>query len=341
MGKEILVTGGAGYIGSHTVVELCQHGYTPIIVDNFSNSNPEVMNRLRAITGQDIKLYKGEVQDKLLLSDICAAHSIDTVIHFAGYKAVGESVSEPLRYYKNNLSSTLALCEVMQEKGIKKLLFSSSATIYGDPEELPLKETSRTGEGLSNPYGWTKYMIEQMLRDLVVSDSSWQITSLRYFNPVGAHESGQIGEDPKEIPNNLLPFIAQVAVGKLDKLRIFGGDYDTPDGTGVRDYIHVTDLARGHVTALEHMKPSEQMEVFNLGTGRGVSVLEMVRAFEKASGRKIPFEIVARRMGDIASCYADPSKAQAELGWRATKTIEEACADSWRWQSDNPDGYRS
>jgi UDP-glucose 4-epimerase len=338
---NILLTGGAGYIGSHTVVELSKRGHEVVIVDNFSNSSPEAIKRLEGITGHEIIFYEGDARDKTLLRKIFDTHQIDAAIHFAGLKAVGESVSKPLAYYRNNIGSSLSLCEVMQEKGIKKFIFSSSATVYGEPEELPLKETSRTGFGITNPYGQTKYMIEQILRDLVAADPVWEVTSLRYFNPIGAHDSGQIGEDPHDIPNNLVPYISQVAVGKLDRLQVFGDDYDTPDGTGVRDYIHVVDLAKGHVAALEHLKLSKMMAVYNLGTGKGISVFEMIHAFEAASGKTIPYDVVARRPGDIASCYADVSKAQAELGWKAEKTLEEACADSWRWQSQNPDGYSS
>ncbi|HSW91063.1 MAG TPA: UDP-glucose 4-epimerase GalE [Candidatus Saccharimonadales bacterium] len=336
---NILVTGGAGYIGSHTVIELINTNHDVVIVDNFYNSSPEAIERLNQMTGRELPFYEGDVRDKELLRTIFHENAIDAVIHFAGLKAVGESVEKPLAYYRANIDSSLSLCEVMQEEGVKKLLFSSSAVVYGDPEELPLRETSRTGVGLTNPYGQTKYMIEQILRDLTVSDSSWEITALRYFNPIGAHESGKIGEDPNDTPNNLMPYITQVAVGRLEKLRVFGNDYDTVDGTGVRDYIHVVDLAKGHVAALDHMKNGE-MSVYNLGTGSGVSVLEMVHAFEQASGKSIPYEIVGRRPGDVASCYADASKAAQELHWRTTKTLEEACADSWRWQSQNPNGYK-
>jgi UDP-glucose 4-epimerase len=336
---KILVTGGAGYIGSHTVVELYANGHEAVIVDNFSNSSPEAISRIQEITGKDIPYYEGDVRDKALLERAFNDHDIDAAIHFAGLKSVGESVEMPLSYYRNNIDSSLALCEVMQNKGIKKLIFSSSATVYGEPEELPLKETSRVGIGITNPYGQTKYMIEQILRDQVVADNTWEITSLRYFNPIGAHESGRIGEDPHDIPNNLMPFITQVAVGKLPELSVFGDDYDTPDGTGVRDYIHVVDLAKGHVAALEHMNPSGKMKVYNLGTGTGVSVFEMVHAFEQASGKKITYKVVGRRPGDVASCYADANLAQKELGWHTEKTLEEACADSWRWQSQNPNGY--
>jgi UDP-glucose 4-epimerase len=336
---KILVTGGAGYIGSHTVVELTASGYQPVIIDNFSNSKPEALARLEKITGQKLVCYQGDVRDKKLLGSIFSEHKVGAVIHFAGLKAVGESVSKPLAYYDNNIGSTLALLEIMQAASVKKLIFSSSATVYGDPSELPLKETSQVGVGITNPYGWTKFMNEQILADTAASDKSWQITSLRYFNPIGAHESGLIGEDPSDIPNNLMPFVAQVASGKREKLSVFGNDYDTPDGTGVRDYIHVVDLARGHLAALAKLKPSGKMQVYNLGTGRGVSVLELVKTFEQASGRKINYKIVARRPGDIASCYADASKANRELGWRAGKTLADACADSWRWQSGNPNGY--
>ncbi len=336
---NILITGGTGYIGSHTAIELCAHNYGVVIVDNLTNSSPVVMERLCEITGQDIPLYEGDVQDRDLLRKIFSEHAIDAVIHFAGFKAVGESVRLPLQYYGNNIGSTLALCEVMQEAGVTQLIFSSSATVYGDAE-APYRETSRTGVGITNPYGQTKYMIEQILSDLAKADPSWTITTLRYFNPVGAHESGKIGEDPHDTPNNLMPYVAQVAVGKLQQLRVFGGDYDTPDGTGVRDYIHVVDLARGHVAALDHMKPSGGLTVYNLGTGKGVSVLELVHAFEQASGKTVPYEVVERRAGDLPVSYADVTKAQRELGWRAEKTIEDACRDSWRWQSLNPDGYR-
>lgn len=338
---NILVTGGAGYIGSHTVVELLNNKHDVIIVDNFSNSSPEVLARIAKITGRQPKFYEGDVRDKDLLRDISNHNHIDAVMHFAGLKAVGVSVNEPLPYYQNNIGSVLALCEVMQENDIKRLIFSSSATVYGDPEELPLRETSRTGVGITNPYGRTKYMIEEILKDLAASDPTWQITSLRYFNPIGAHPSGTIGEDPEGVPNNLLPYIARVAVGKLDKLKVFGDDYDTPDGTGVRDYIHVVDLAKGHVAALQNLKPSKQIQVYNLGTGQGASVLQALKAFEKAAGRKIPHEIVARRPGDIAACYADVSKAKKDLNWQARKTLEAACADTWRWQSQNPDGYKA
>lgn len=334
---NILVTGGAGYIGSHTVVELVAEGHKAVIVDNLSNSNRTAVERVEELTSGSVPFYEVDCTDKARLREVFQAHPVDAVIHFAGFKAVGESVAEPLRYYGNNLDSTLALCEVMQEFGVKKLVFSSSATVYGAPAELPLKESSSTGHGITNPYGWTKYMIEQILRDLAVADSAWQISLLRYFNPVGAHESGRIGEDPKEAPNNLLPYICQVAVGKREKLRVWGNDYDTPDGTGVRDYIHVVDLAKGHAAGLK--RGGAGLETYNLGTGHGTSVLELLHAFEAASGKTIPYEIAARRPGDIATCYADASKAHRELGWKAEKTIQDACADAWRWQSQNPHGY--
>jgi UDP-glucose 4-epimerase len=336
---NILVTGGCGYIGSHTLVELIQIGHSVIVVDNLSNSSKEALKRIEIITSQKIPLYIIDCADKAALAMVFDQNQIDAAIHFAGLKSVGESVSKSLAYYRNNIDSTLSLCEVMQDKGIKRLIFSSSATDYGTPQELPLTEQSRTGVSITNPYGQTKFMIEQILRDLSVADPEWQITLLRYFNPIGAHESGLIGEDPNDIPNNLLPFISQVAVGKLEKVRVFGDNYDTPDGTGVRDYIHVVDLARGHVAALDHLHSG--INVYNLGTGRGVSVLEVIKAFEKAASKKIPCEIVGRRPGDIASCYANCSKANKELGWRAEKTFEDACADTWRWQVQNPSGYAS
>jgi UDP-glucose 4-epimerase len=334
----ILVTGGAGYIGSHTVVELVKAGYKVVIVDNFSNSSPEALKRIKEITGEDIAFFEGDVRNKDLLRRVFDANQIDAAIHFAGLKAVGESVKLPLKYYRNNIDTTLSLCEVMQEKNVKKLIFSSSATVYGNAN-VPYKESSITGVGITNPYGQTKYVIEQILGDLVKSDPAWSITTLRYFNPIGAHESGKIGEDPNDIPNNLMPYISQVAVGKLDKLHVFGDDYDTPDGTGVRDYIHVYDLAKGHIAALENLRSDGELGIYNLGTGKGVSVLEAIHAFEKASGRKIPYDIVDRRPGDLPSYYADASKAKAELGWEAGKTLEQACTDTWRWQSLNPAGY--
>lgn len=336
---NILVTGGAGYIGSHCLIELYAGGHTAVVVDNLSNSSRESLRRVEKIIGKKIPFFEQDVSDTAKLHDIFSAHTVDAVIHFAGLKAVGESVAEPLKYYRNNIDSTLSLLEVMSEYGVKKLIFSSSATVYGDPQELPLTEQSPVGTGLTNPYGKTKYMIEEILRDLANSDDSWEITILRYFNPVGAHESGTIGEDPKGIPNNLLPYVSQVAVGKRPFVQVFGNDYDTVDGTGVRDYIHVVDLADGHVKALEHMQSGAP--AYNLGTGKGVSVLELIDAFSRASTKDIPYKIVDRRPGDVASCYASPDKANAELHWQATRTIEQACADSWRWQSQNPDGYPS
>jgi UDP-glucose 4-epimerase len=336
---KVLVTGGAGYIGSHTVIELLTIGHEVVIVDNLVNSSAESLARVEKITGQEIPFIELDVCDAEALRKVFQDNKFDAVIHFAGLKSVGESVQKPLWYYRNNIDSTLTLCEVMQDHGVKKLIFSSSATVYGTPSELPLKETSQVGAGITNPYGQTKFMIEQILRDVITADADWQISLLRYFNPIGAHASGLIGEDPNGLPNNLLPYVSQVAVGKLDKIRIFGDDYDTPDGTGVRDYIHVVDLAKGHVAALEHLPEAGTAGVYNLGAGQGISVLELIHAFEKACGKELPREIVARRPGDVASCYADVAKARQELDWQATKSLEDACADSWRWQSMNPQGY--
>ena len=334
---NVLVTGGAGYIGSHALIELITSGHKVIVVDNLSNSSKESLRRVEEISSSAIPFYEHDLRDKPALEQVFNNHSIDAAIHFAGLKAVGESVAKPLDYYSNNIDSTLVLLEAMKNHNVKKLIFSSSATVYGTPEQLPLLETSQTGVGITNPYGQTKYMIEQILRDVSLSDKSMEITLLRYFNPVGAHESGKIGEDPLGIPNNLLPYVAQVAVGKLEKVQVFGGDYDTPDGTGVRDYIHVVDLAKGHVAALTHSKSGTH--AYNLGTGVGISVLELIGAFSLAAEREIPYQIVDRRPGDIAACYADPLKANTELGWKTEKTIKESCEDSWRWQSNNPDGY--
>lgn len=336
---NILVTGGAGYIGSHTVLELLKEGNDIVIVDNFANSSPEAVRRLEQISGRTITLCEGDLCNKAFVEKVFAENTIDAVIHFAGLKSVGESVTNPLSYYRNNIDSTLTLCEVMRDTGVRKLIFSSSATVYGEPEALPLKETNRTGDGILNAYGRTKYMIELILQDLAASDPTWQITALRYFNPIGAHESGLIGEDPNGIPNNLLPFVAQVAVGKRDHVNVFGDDYNTPDGTGVRDYIHVYDLATGHVAALKHLSANNKIAVYNLGSGRGVSVFEMIHAFEKACGKTLPYEVVARRPGDTDASYGDPTKAETELGWKAVKTLDQACADSWKWQSQNPNGY--
>jgi UDP-glucose 4-epimerase len=336
---DVLVTGGAGYIGSHTVIELLDKGHDVMVVDNLSNSSEESLRRVGQIAGQEVPFVNLDLCDKPAVEALFDTHRFDAVIHFAGLKAVGESVSKPLWYYRNNIDSTLTLCESMQDHGVKKLIFSSSATVYGSPEELPLKESNRTGAGITNPYGQTKFMIEQILRDVAAADSEWQISLLRYFNPIGAHESGLIGEDPNGIPNNLLPYVSQVAVGKHEKIRVFGDDYDTPDGTGVRDYIHVVDLAKGHVAALEHLPAPGTVEDYNLGTGRGTSVLELIDAFRRASGKALQHEVVTRRLGDIASCYADVSKAAEHLLWRAEKTIDDACRDAWRWQSQNPQGY--
>ena len=335
--KTILVTGGAGYIGSHTLIELINNNFDVVVVDNLVNSSRESLRRIEQITGHEIPFIEADVRDQSALDDIFTTYSIDSVIHFAGLKAVGESVAKPLEYYDNNLVSTLALLEAMRKYSVKQLVFSSSATVYGSPSELPLRETSTVGVGLTNPYGKTKYMIEQIIQDYCAADPTFEATILRYFNPIGAHQSGQIGEDPNGIPNNLLPYVAQVAVGKLQSVGVFGNDYDTPDGTGVRDYIHVVDLARGHVAALQHMKAGAN--VYNLGTGSGTSVLEIIKAFSKACGRDLPYEIKPRRAGDIAACYADCSKAERELGWRAELSVEQACADSWRWQSQNPNGF--
>ena len=335
--KTILVTGGAGYIGSHTLIELINNNFEVVVIDNLANSSRESLRRVEQITGHEIPFIEADVRDQSALDDIFTTYSIDSVIHFAGLKAVGESVAKPLEYYDNNLVSTLALLEAMRKHNVKQLVFSSSATVYGSPSELPLRETSTVGVGLTNPYGKTKYMIEQIIQDYCAADPTFEATILRYFNPIGAHQSGQIGEDPNGIPNNLLPYVAQVAVGKLQSVGVFGDDYDTPDGTGVRDYIHVVDLARGHVAALQHMKAGAS--IYNLGTGSGTSVLEIIKAFSKACGRDLPYEIKPRRAGDIAACYADCSKAERELGWRAELSIGQACADSWRWQSQNPNGF--
>jgi UDP-glucose 4-epimerase len=334
---NVLITGGAGYIGSHTVVELIAAGHQPVIVDNFDNSSPLVLDRLKQITGGAIPLHEADLCNRQALERVFAQHRFDAVIHFAGLKAVNESVEQPLRYYRNNLDSTLTLCEVMAAHDVKRLVFSSSATVYGPPAALPLTEDMPLRG--TNPYGQTKLMIEQILRDLAASDPTWQIALLRYFNPVGAHSSGLIGEDPQGKPNNLMPFLTQVAVGRRDHLSIFGHDYDTPDGTGVRDYLHVTDLAKGHLKALEHMPAPGTAEAYNLGTGTGYSVLEMVAAFEKASGRPIPYKFEPRRPGDIAACYADPAKAARDLHWTAALTLDDMCRDSWHWQSQNPQGY--
>ena len=333
----VLVTGGAGYIGSHTCIELLNAGHEIIVVDNYSNSKPESLQRVKELTGKDFAFYEVDLLDRAGLEKVFAENQIEAVIHFAGLKAVGESVSIPLHYYHNNITGTLILCEVMNRYGVKNLVFSSSATVYGMPGRVPISEDFPLSA--TNPYGRTKLMIEEILRDLYVSDQEWSIALLRYFNPIGAHESGRIGEDPNGIPNNLMPFITQVAVGKLKQLQVFGSDYPTVDGTGVRDYIHVVDLAIGHLKALEKILPAKGVEAYNLGTGTGYSVLEIVDAFEKAADETIPYKIVERRPGDVAVCYADASKAKNELGWTASKGIAEMCEDSWRWQKNNPNGY--
>ena len=334
----ILVTGGAGYIGSHTCVELLNEGYEVGVVDNLYNASEKALERVEQITGKKVKFYKVDLLDKEALAEVFDKEDIESVIHFAGLKAVGESVAKPLEYYHNNMTGTFNLCDVMRNHGVKNIVFSSSATVYGDPAFVPITEECPKGK-ITNPYGQTKGMLEQVLTDLNVADPEWNVVLLRYFNPIGAHESGLIGEDPKGIPNNLVPYIAQVAVGKLQALGVFGNDYDTPDGTGVRDYIHVVDLAKGHVKAIEKLKKKEGVSIYNLGTGKGYSVLDVLHAFEKACGKELPYVIKPRRPGDIATCYADPTKAKNELGWVAEKGIEEMCADSWRWQSSNPNGY--
>ncbi len=334
---EILVTGGAGYIGTHTCIELVRAGYKVVVVDNLCNSSPESIRRVESLTNSDISFYQVDVRDKIALTRIFEKYSIDGVIHFAGLKAVGESVEKPIEYYDNNVGGTFILAEVMREFNCRTLVFSSSATVYGDSHILPIREDSPLSA--TNPYGRSKLMIEEFLQDLFISDDSLHIAILRYFNPVGAHKSGLIGEYPSVIPNNLMPYISQVAVGKLEILSIFGGDYNTPDGTGVRDYIHVVDLAKGHVKALQVLEGYSQILTVNLGTGNGYSVLDLVKAFEKASGRVIPYQIVNRRVGDIASCYADPTYAERRLGWKAESGLDEMCEDAWRWQSNNPNGY--
>ncbi|WP_035058889.1 UDP-glucose 4-epimerase GalE [Andreprevotia chitinilytica] len=336
---HVLLTGGAGYIGSHTYIELLAAGFTPVIFDNFYNAKPEVLNRLERITGKPVLVAEGDIRDRAALDAVFAKYPFESVIHFAGLKAVGESVQKPLEYYDNNVVGTVRLLEAMQAAGVKSLVFSSSATVYGDPHTVPITEDFPLSA--TNPYGRSKLMIEDMLRDLYKSDASWDLALLRYFNPVGAHDSGLIGEDPQGIPNNLMPFVSQVAVGKRAQLSVFGSDYPTPDGTGVRDYIHVVDLARGHVKALEKLRTRPGLVTTNLGTGQGYSVLDMVKAFEAASGKAVPYQIVARRPGDIAACYANPQKAFELLGWKAEKGLKEMCEDSWRWQSGNPNGFEA
>ncbi len=334
----VLLPGGAGYIGSHTAVELLNSGKEIIIIDNYSNSKPEVLEEIKKITGKDFKAYEMDYRDKEKLEKVFQENKIDAVINFAGFKAVGESVEKPLEYYDNNIGGAVALLETMKKYGVNKFIFSSSATVYGDPEIIPITENCKTG-GTTNPYGTTKLFIEQILKDTYASDNNWDICILRYFNPVGAHESGRIGEEPQGIPNNLMPYIVRVAAGKLEQLSVFGNDYNTPDGTGVRDYIHVVDLAKGHVLALEKLEKEQKgLYIYNLGTGTGYSVLDMVNAFEKATGKKVPYKIAPRRQGDIAICYADPKKAKEELGWEATKTLEDMCKDSWNYINSRKDG---
>ena len=334
----VLVTGGAGYIGSHTVVELQNAGYDVVVLDNLSNASEKALDRVSKITGKPVKFYKADILDRDALNDIFDKETIESCIHFAGLKAVGESVVKPWEYYENNIAGTLTLVDVMRKHNVKNIIFSSSATVYGDPAQIPITEECPKGQ-CTNPYGWTKSMLEQVLTDIQKADPEWNVMLLRYFNPIGAHKSGTIGENPNGIPNNLMPYITQVAVGKLKELGVFGNDYDTPDGTGVRDYIHVVDLARGHVKAIEKFKENKGVLIYNLGTGNGYSVLQVIEAFGKACGKKIPYEIKPRRAGDIATCYCDPSKAKRELGWEAEYGIDEMCADSWKWQTQNPNGY--
>jgi UDP-glucose 4-epimerase len=334
---KILVTGGAGYIGSHTCLELLAVGYEVVVVDNLCNSSREGLRRVEELTCKQVIFYELDLRDAAGLHAVFEEHEIEAVIHFAGLKAVGESVQKPLHYYSNNLTATLVLCEVMAAHNVKNIVFSSSATVYGDPATVPITEDFPVSA--TNPYGSSKLFVEQILQDLHTADASWNVGLLRYFNPVGAHVSGRIGEDPNDIPNNLMPYVAQVAVGRLKELSVFGNDYPTPDGTGVRDYIHVADLAKGHIKAIEKLRTKPGVVIYNLGTGKGYSVLDMVKAFEKASGRKVAYRIAARRPGDIAACYANPAKAREELGWQAEKGIDEMCEDAWRWQSTNPKGY--
>ncbi|EKO3424573.1 UDP-glucose 4-epimerase GalE [Vibrio fluvialis] len=335
---DVLITGGMGYIGSHTCVQMIAAGMTPIMVDNLCNAKAEVLNRIEALTGVRPAFYLGDIRDEAFLDSVFAKHDVQAVIHFAGLKAVGESVSKPIEYYDNNVNGTLVLVRSMRNAGVNSLVFSSSATVYGDPQIVPITETSPTG-ATTNPYGRSKYMVEQCLADLVVAEPEWSITLLRYFNPVGAHPSGTMGEDPQGIPNNLMPFIAQVAVGRREKLAVFGNDYATPDGTGVRDYIHVMDLADGHIAALQAVGTQAGLHIYNLGTGKGSSVLDMVNAFSQACGKAVPYEICPRRPGDIAECWASTEKAQRELGWQAKLSLADMTADTWRWQSNNPQGY--
>ena len=334
----VLVTGGAGYIGSHTVVELQNAGYDVVVLNNLRNASEKALDRVSKITGKPVKFYKADILDRDALNDIFDKETIESCIHFAGLKAVGESVVKPWEYYENNIAGTLTLVDVMRKNNVKNIIFSSSATVYGDPAQIPITEECPKGQ-CTNPYGWTKSMLEQVLTDIQKADPEWNVMLLRYFNPIGAHKSGTIGENPNGIPNNLMPYITQVAVGKLKELGVFGNDYDTPDGTGVRDYIHVVDLAKGHVKALKKIEENPGLAIYNLGTGKGYSVLDIVKNFEAATGVKIPYVIKPRRAGDIATCYCDASKAEKELGWKAENGIREMCEDSWRWQSNNPQGY--
>ena len=336
----ILVTGGAGYIGSHTCVELLNAGYDVVIIDNLYNSNQKAVDRIEEITGKKVKFYPDDMMDRAAVKRVFDENKIDAVIHFAGLKAVGESVHKPIEYYRTNIGSTLNLTDEMRAHGCKNIIFSSSATVYGDPAEIPITENCPKGT-CTNPYGWTKWMQEQILTDIHTADPEWNVILLRYFNPIGAHKSGLIGEDPKGIPNNLLPYVAQVAIGKLPEINVFGNDYDSPDGTGVRDYIHVVDLARGHVKAIERFAKKDGVFICNLGTGHGYSVLDVIHAFEKACGKKLPYVIRERRPGDIATCYSSPAKAEKELGWTAEFDLEDMCRDSWNWQQKNPNGYNS
>ncbi|HAT8555739.1 TPA: UDP-glucose 4-epimerase GalE [Vibrio vulnificus] len=335
---NVLVTGGMGYIGSHTCVQMMAAGMEPIIVDNLCNAKVDVLSRIEALTGKQPTFYQGDIRDEAFLDSVFAQHDIQAVIHFAGLKAVGESVAKPLEYYDNNVNGSLVLARCMRKAGVKSIVFSSSATVYGDPQVVPITEDSPTG-ATTNPYGRSKYMVEQCLSDLFHAENDWSITLLRYFNPVGAHPSGSMGEDPQGIPNNLMPFIAQVAVGRREKLSVFGNDYPTPDGTGVRDYIHVMDLADGHIAALKSVGKTSGLHIYNLGTGKGSSVLEMVEAFAAACGKPVPYELCPRRPGDIAECWASTEKAERELGWKATRTVAEMTIDTWNWQSNNPNGY--
>ncbi len=337
--STILVTGGAGFIGSHTCVELIENGYDVVVIDNLSNASEESLKRVEQITGTPVKFYQADIADEAVMNQILEENDIFAVIHFAGLKAVGESVQKPLEYYTNNISGTLSMCKVLREHHVKNIIFSSSATVYGEPEIIPITEECPKGQ-CTNPYGWTKSMLEQILTDMQYADPEWNVILLRYFNPIGAHKSGLIGEDPNGIPNNLMPYITKVATGQLPRVNVYGNDYPTPDGTGVRDYIHVVDLANGHVRALEKIKENPGVKIYNLGTGKGYSVLEVIENFKEASGVDIPYVITGRRAGDIAECYADASLAKEELGWTARYGIREMCADSWNWQKNNPNGYR-